>query len=82
MHDKTSCIATYQTASGLQGVYSEAQTTGESTEHGKEQGTSHVMLGGAGGEGEGKCLKKKKKSNTQCTESGAFQRLESTLLMP
>lgn len=77
MHDKTSCIAAYQTASGLQGVYSEAQTTGESTEHGKEQGTSHVMLGGGG-----KCLKKKKKSNTQCIESGAFQRLESTLLMP
>lgn len=80
MHDKTSCIATYQTASGLQGVYSEAQTTGESTEHGKEQGTSHVMLGGGGG-GE-KVFKEKKKSNTQCTESGAFQRLESTLLMP
>lgn len=34
------------------------------------------------GRGGGKCLKKKKKSNTQCIESGAFQRLESTLLMP
>lgn len=44
--DKTSCIAMNQTASGLQGVYSEAQTTGENTEHGKERGTSHVMLGG------------------------------------
>lgn len=79
MHDKTSCIATYQTASGLQGVYSEAQTTGENTEHGKERGTSHVMLGWGG-----RCLKKRIYIYIymQYTKSGAFQILESTLLMP
>lgn len=47
-----------------------------------ERNREQAMLCWGGGGGGEKVFKEKKKSNTQCTESGAFQRLESTLLMP